>query len=111
MLNEEGGIDPEQFRIEAIIERMDVLGKAFLGLTINCCQCHDHKYDPISQREYYRLFAFLNNDDEPTDGSAGHRRPKRRGKDIRAENRGDGRSIDDPISRSSGKKWRPGKKR
>jgi hypothetical protein len=65
MLNEEGGIDPEQFRNEAVIERMDVLGKAFLGLTVNCCQCHDHKYDPISQKEYYRLFAFLNNDDEP----------------------------------------------
>ena len=65
MLNEEGGIDPEQFRNEGIIERMDVLGKAFLGLTMNCCQCHNHKYDPISQKEYYRLFAFLNNDDEP----------------------------------------------
>jgi mono/diheme cytochrome c family protein len=65
MLNEEGGIDPEQFRNEGIIERMDVLGKAFLGLTLNCCQCHNHKYDPISQKEYYRLFAFLNNDDEP----------------------------------------------
>ncbi len=65
MLNEEGGIDPEQFRNEGIIERMDVLGKSFLGLTVNCCQCHDHKYDPIAQKEYYRLFAFLNNDDEP----------------------------------------------
>jgi hypothetical protein len=65
MLNEEGGIDPEQFRNEGIIERMDVLGKAFLGLTINCCQCHDHKYDPFPQKDYYRLFAFLNNDDEP----------------------------------------------
>ena len=65
MLNEEGGIDPEQFRNEGIIERMDVLGKAFLGLTVNCCQCHNHKYDPISQKEYYQLFAFLNNDDEP----------------------------------------------
>jgi hypothetical protein len=66
MLNEEGGIDPEQFRNEGIIERMDVLGKAFLGLTVNCCQCHNHKYDPISQKEYYRLFAFLNDDDEPS---------------------------------------------
>ncbi|HEY3856104.1 MAG TPA: PSD1 and planctomycete cytochrome C domain-containing protein [Verrucomicrobiae bacterium] len=65
MLNEEGGIDPEQFRIQGIIERMDVLGKAFLGLTVNCCQCHNHKFDPISQKEYYQLFAFLNNDDEP----------------------------------------------
>jgi hypothetical protein len=65
MLNEEGGIDPEQFRNEGIIERMDVLGKSFLGLTLNCCQCHNHKYEPISQKEYYQLFAFLNNDDEP----------------------------------------------
>jgi hypothetical protein len=65
MLNEEGGVDPEQFRNEAIIERMDVLGKAFLGLTLNCCQCHNHKYDPISQKEYYQLFAFMNSDDEP----------------------------------------------
>ena len=58
MLNEEGGIDPEQFRIQGIIERMDVLGKAFLGLTINCCQCHNHKFDPISQKEYYQLVRF-----------------------------------------------------
>ncbi len=65
MLNEEGGIDPEQFRIQGIIERMDVLGKAFLGLTVNCCQCHNHKFDPFPQKEYYQLFAFLNNDDEP----------------------------------------------
>jgi hypothetical protein len=65
MLNEEGGVDPEQFRNEAIIDRMDTLGKSFLGLTVNCCQCHNHKYDPIAQKEYYQLFAFLNNDDEP----------------------------------------------
>ncbi len=65
MLNEEGGIDPEQFRIESIIDRVDTVGKAFLGLTVNCAQCHNHKYDPISQKEYYQFFAFLNNDDEP----------------------------------------------
>src|SRR3954469_18237312 len=65
MVNEEGGVDPEQFRVEAIIDRIDTLGKAFLGLTVNCAQCHNHKYDPISQKEYYQLFAFLNNDDEP----------------------------------------------
>jgi mono/diheme cytochrome c family protein len=65
MLNEEGGIDPEEFRNQGIIERMDVMGKAFLGLTLNCCQCHNHKYDPISQKEYYQFFAFLNNDEEP----------------------------------------------
>jgi len=64
MLNQEGGIEPEQFRVEALIDRMDTLGKAFLGLTINCCQCHNHKYDPFTQKDYYRLYAFLNNDDE-----------------------------------------------
>jgi len=64
MLNEEGGADPEQFRMEALFDRMDCIGKSILGLTIQCAQCHDHKFDPISQKEYYRLFAFLNNDDE-----------------------------------------------
>jgi hypothetical protein len=64
MLNEEGGIDPEQFRMDAMFDRMDSLGKAFLGLSVACCQCHDHKFDPMTQEEYYRLFAFLNNDHE-----------------------------------------------
>lgn len=61
MLNEEGGIDPEQFRMEAMFDRMDAIGKGILGLTIQCCQCHNHKFDPISQAEYYGMFAFLNN--------------------------------------------------
>lgn len=64
MLNEEGGVDPEQFRTDGLFDRMDALGKSVLGLTIQCCQCHNHKYDPMTQEEYYRLFAFLNNDHE-----------------------------------------------
>jgi hypothetical protein len=64
MLNEEGGVDPEQFRMEAMFDRMDALGKSVLGLTIQCAQCHTHKYDPLTQEEYYRMFAFLNNDHE-----------------------------------------------
>ncbi len=64
MVNMEGAIDPEQFRMEAMFDRMDALGKSVLGLTIQCAQCHNHKYDPTTQEEYYRLFAFLNNDHE-----------------------------------------------
>ena len=61
MINEEGGVDPEQFRMEAMFDRMDAIGKGVLGLTIQCAQCHTHKFDPLTQAEYYRLFAFLNN--------------------------------------------------
>jgi mono/diheme cytochrome c family protein len=64
-INEEGGIDLEQFRVESIVDRVNTTGSVFLGLTIGCCQCHDHKFDPVSQREYYQLFAFLNSVDEP----------------------------------------------
>jgi hypothetical protein len=66
LINEEGGIDLEQFRVESIVDRVNTTGSVFLGLTIGCAQCHDHKFDPISQREYYQLFAFFNNADEPT---------------------------------------------
>jgi mono/diheme cytochrome c family protein len=64
-INQEGGIDVEQFRIESILDRVNTTGTVFLGLTVGCAQCHDHKYDPLSIREYYRLFAFFNNADEP----------------------------------------------
>ncbi|MEP7367830.1 MAG: DUF1549 and DUF1553 domain-containing protein, partial [Acidobacteriota bacterium] len=62
--NYEGGIDFEQYRVEAIADRVATTGEVFLGLTTGCARCHDHKYDPISQREYYQLFAFYNNVDE-----------------------------------------------
>ena len=63
--NEEGGHNWEQFRWESIVDRVNTTSTVFLGLTMACAQCHDHKYDPISQREYYEFFTFLNNDDEP----------------------------------------------
>jgi hypothetical protein len=65
MVNMEGGIEPEKFRTEAMIDRVDAVGRTWLGLTIACAQCHNHKFDPISQREYYSFYAFLNQDDEP----------------------------------------------
>jgi hypothetical protein len=64
-INQEGGIDQEQFRIESILDRVNTTGAAFLGLTIGCCQCHDHKFDPLTQKEFYGLFAFFNNAEEP----------------------------------------------
>jgi hypothetical protein len=65
LVNEEGGTDPEQFRVEAVVDRVSTTGSAFLGLTLGCARCHDHKYDPISQREFYQLFAIFNGADEP----------------------------------------------
>jgi len=70
----EGGFGslPEEFRVEAVLERTALVGKAFLGLTIECARCHDHKFDPISQKEFYQLSAFFNNTVEmglgPLDG-------------------------------------------
>src|SRR5579872_6722260 len=64
MINEEGGIDPEQFRMEAMFDRMEAIGKGMLGLTIQCAQCHTHKFDPFTHEDYYRMFAFLNNSHE-----------------------------------------------
>ncbi len=65
MLNEEGGIDPLEFRFHALTDRVGTTGATWLGLTVGCAQCHTHKYDPIPQREYYQMMAFLNNADEP----------------------------------------------
>jgi mono/diheme cytochrome c family protein len=64
-INQEGGIDIEQFRVESIIDRANTTATVWLGLTLGCAQCHDHKYDPLSQSEYYQFFAFFNNVDEP----------------------------------------------
>ncbi len=60
----EGGSVPEEFRIEYVSDRTQTFATAFLGLTFECCRCHDHKYDPISQREYYQLAAFFDKIDE-----------------------------------------------
>ena len=65
MTNEEGGIDVEEFRHASVVDRVNTTGTVWMGLTIGCAQCHTHKYDPITQREYYQFLAFFNQADEP----------------------------------------------
>jgi uncharacterized protein DUF1553/uncharacterized protein DUF1549/cytochrome c/concanavalin A-like lectin/glucanase superfamily protein len=62
--NEEGGVVEEEFRVAYVVDRVDTFGTAFLGLTFECSRCHDHKYDPLTQRDFYSLFSFFQNIDE-----------------------------------------------
>jgi hypothetical protein len=64
LTNTEGGTDKEQFRVEAVFDRTETTATVWLGLTVGCARCHNHKFDQISNEEYYRLFAFFNNGDE-----------------------------------------------
>ncbi|MFN8705575.1 MAG: DUF1549 and DUF1553 domain-containing protein, partial [Planctomyces sp.] len=66
LTNTEGGTDKEQWRVEACFDRTETTGAVWMGLTIGCARCHTHKYDAITQREYYQLFAVYNNGDEQT---------------------------------------------
>ncbi|MEQ2008309.1 MAG: DUF1553 domain-containing protein [Limisphaerales bacterium] len=59
--NAEGGIVPEEYAVEYVVDRVDTTATVWLGLTVGCARCHDHKYDPVTQREFYQLFAFFNN--------------------------------------------------
>ena len=62
--NREGGAEPEEFRVKQVVDRTEMVGTSWLGLTVGCARCHDHKYDPVSQREFYQLYACFNNADE-----------------------------------------------
>ncbi len=66
--NSEGGVIPEEFRVDYVADRTNTVGSAFLSLTVGCARCHDHKYDPISQENYYELFGFFNSTIERGDG-------------------------------------------
>jgi Protein of unknown function (DUF1553)/Protein of unknown function (DUF1549)/Concanavalin A-like lectin/glucanases superfamily/Planctomycete cytochrome C len=59
--NAEGGIIPEEYQVEYVVDRVDTTSTVWLGLTMGCARCHDHKYDPIGQKEYYQVFAYFNN--------------------------------------------------
>ncbi|MDB6111629.1 MAG: Protein of unknown function (DUF1553)/Protein of unknown function (DUF1549)/Planctomycete [Pedosphaera sp.] len=62
--NEEGGVVEEEYRVAYVVDRVDTMGTAFMGLTLECCRCHDHKFDPITQRDFYSMSAFFQNIDE-----------------------------------------------
>ena len=70
MINGEGGRIPEENRIDYVMDMTETLGTVWLGLTFNCCRCHDHKYDPLSKRDYYSMFAFFNQ--TPVNGGGGN---------------------------------------
>src|SRR6185295_15432246 len=59
--NSEGGIIPDEYAVEYVADRVETTAAVWLGLTLGCCRCHDHKYDPFTQRDFYSLFAFFNN--------------------------------------------------
>jgi len=63
--SDEGGAFPEELRVDYVVDRVQTTSNVFLGLSMECAQCHDHKYDPISQKDYYRFFAFFNNTADP----------------------------------------------
>ena len=69
-INTEGGIIPEEWRIENVMDRVETTGQVWLGLTLGCARCHDHKYDPITQKEFYQFFSFFNTIDEVMRGGS-----------------------------------------
>lgn len=69
LINQEGGTDDEQFRVDAVVDRVNTTGAVFMGLTIGCARCHAHKYDPITQRDFYRVFAVFNNCEDNNDAN------------------------------------------
>jgi len=76
MINFEGGAIDEEYRSAYVVDRVNTMSTVWLGLTLGCCQCHDHKFDPVTQNEYYRLYAFFNNVDEKgIDGEVGNCEP------------------------------------
>lgn len=64
LTNREGGVDNEQFRFERVVDRASTVATVWLGMTFGCAQCHDHKYDPVSQKEFYQFYAFFDNSEE-----------------------------------------------
>jgi hypothetical protein len=75
-INDEGGIIPEEYAVEYVVDRVETTSAVWLGLTAGCARCHDHKYDPVTQKDFYRLYAYFNNVPEKgQDGRAGYAAP------------------------------------
>ena len=76
MINYEGGAIPEEYLNEYVVDRVNTTAMTWMGLTIGCARCHDHKYDPITQRDFYRFYAYFNNiEEQGLDGYTGNARP------------------------------------
>src|SRR5205823_325496 len=75
-INYEGGAIPEEYAAAYIFDRIDTTATTWMGLTLRCAQCHDHKFDPFTQKEYYRFYAFFNNvTEQGLDGQKGNAKP------------------------------------
>jgi Protein of unknown function (DUF1553)/Protein of unknown function (DUF1549)/Planctomycete cytochrome C len=98
MINMEGGVDPEEYRVAAVIDRVNTTATVWLGTTLGCCQCHSHKYDPFKQKEYYQFMAFFNN----TADTGSNENPK---VEVEAEGRG---TRDEGRGDADGRKIEPG---
>jgi hypothetical protein len=109
--NEEGGADPEQFRVERTIDRTNTTAAVWLGLTFQCAQCHDHKYDPLSQKDYYSLYAFFNSVDEVSTTVGGGPEMEQKVNELMAKSAGlkaegkldEGKKVDAEIKKVQGK--------
>ncbi len=109
--NEEGGADPEQFRVERVIDRTNTTAAVWLGLTFQCAQCHDHKYDPVSQKDYYRLYAFFNSCDEVSTTVGGTAELEKQVNELMAKSAGlkaegkldEGKKVDAEIKKVQGR--------
>jgi Protein of unknown function (DUF1553)/Protein of unknown function (DUF1549)/Planctomycete cytochrome C len=109
--NEEGGADPEQFRVERTIDRTNTTATVWLGLTFNCAQCHDHKYDAISQKDYYSLYAFFNSLDETSTVVGGTPELEQKindlmekAKKLKSEGKlEEGKAVDSEVKKTQGK--------
>lgn len=84
---EEGGVIPEEYRVEYALDKVKTYTRGILALTVECAQCHDHKYDPVSQKDYYQLFGFFNTSKWGFEGSVATSKPAKKRRSSRFQTR------------------------